>query len=153
MRASCQVRTGSGRQDEPVTGGQLQYANSLGLIDASRLGPGFFEGWGTPLSPDEHYEVLARADHIALALDGNRVVGFANAVSDGVLTAYIPLLEVLPAYRGRGIGTELVRRLLQDVGDLYMVDVMCDLDVLPFYEALGFTASTGGIIRNPRRGV
>ncbi len=28
------------------------------------------------------------------------VVGFVNALSDGRLSAYIPLLEVLPDYRG-----------------------------------------------------
>ena len=34
--------------------------------------------------------------------DAGRVVGFVTAISDGVLSAYIPLLEVLPEYQGAG---------------------------------------------------
>jgi hypothetical protein len=31
------------------------------------------------------------------------VVGFITAISDGVLTAYVPFLEVLPAHRRQGV--------------------------------------------------
>ncbi|MDQ1374533.1 MAG: hypothetical protein QOJ09_1871 [Actinomycetota bacterium] len=124
--------------------------STLAAIDPSGLGPGFSDGWRTPLAPEQHYAVLDRADHVVLALDGEVVVGFATALSDGVLSAYIPLLEVLPSHRGRGIGTALIRRLLEEIGSLYMVDVMWDPEVVPFYARLGFTASGGGIIRNHR---
>ena len=77
------------------------------------------------------------SSHVVLARDGRRVVGFVTAISDGVLSAYIPLLEVLPEYQGRGIGKELTRRLLSSLDELYMVDVACDEDVAPFYESLG----------------
>jgi ribosomal protein S18 acetylase RimI-like enzyme len=109
---------------------------------------GFFEDWATPPSQEEHHAVLTAATHVVLALDRRSVVGFVNALSDGILAAYIPLLEVLPAYRGRGIGTELVHRLLDDMGPLYMVDVLCDASVFPFYERLGFSRASGGMIRN-----
>jgi ribosomal protein S18 acetylase RimI-like enzyme len=56
-----------------------------------------------------------------------------------MLSAYIPLLEVLPDFQGRGIGKELTRRLLGALDGLYMVDVVCDEDVAPFYAALGLT--------------
>jgi GNAT superfamily N-acetyltransferase len=65
-----------------------------------------------------------------------------------VLSAYIPLLEVLPAHRGKGVGTDLLRRLLLILDGLYMVDVMCDADVRPFYERVGFVAANGPIMRN-----
>jgi ribosomal protein S18 acetylase RimI-like enzyme len=109
---------------------------------------GFFEGWTAPPTVSQHRDLLAASTHCILAIDGRQVVGFVNALSDGVLSAYIPLLEVLPHYRGAGIGTELVRRLLGEIGPLYMIDVMCDGDMLSFYERFGFRASTGGVIRN-----
>jgi precorrin-8X/cobalt-precorrin-8 methylmutase len=65
------------------------------------------------------------------------VIGFVTAVSDGVVSAYVPLLEVLPSYRRRGIGTELIRRLLARLDGLYMVDLACDEELVPFYERLG----------------
>lgn len=73
-----------------------------------------------------------------LALDGDTVVGFVTAISDGVLSAFIPLLEVLPEYRSKGIGKELVRRLLAQLERFYMVDLCCDAGLEPFYDALGF---------------
>ena len=41
-----------------------------------------------------------------------------------VLSVHVPLLEALPEYRGRGIGSELVRRMLEKLDDLYMVDLL-----------------------------
>lgn len=76
------------------------------------------------------------------------MVGFITAITDGVLSAYIPLLEVLPAYRGRGTGSELLRRLLQKLDHLYMVDLLCDAELQPFYERMGMRPATGMMIRN-----
>ena len=73
-----------------------------------------------------------------LALDGDTVVGFVTAISDGVLSAFIPLLEVSPGYRGQGVGNELIRRLLAQLDRFYMVDLSCDAGLEPFYDALGF---------------
>ena len=39
-------------------------------------------------------------------------MGFITATSDGALSAAIRLLEVLEAYQGQGIGSELLRRML-----------------------------------------
>src|SRR5580704_5220546 len=47
---------------------------------------------------------------------GPGLVGFARAISDGVSNAYVSTVAVLPDYRGRGIGTELLRRLLSGRG-------------------------------------
>jgi ribosomal protein S18 acetylase RimI-like enzyme len=114
---------------------------------------GFFEGWPNPPSPKVHLRVLANSDQVILAVDEdtNVVVGFITAISDGVLAAYIPLLEVLPEYRGRGIGKELVQRMLDQLGDLYAIDLMCDPEVQPFYASLGMRPATGMMIRNYER--
>ena len=83
--------------------------------------------------------------------DSGNVVGFVTAISDHVLCAYIPLVEVLPAYRGRGIGSELVRRMLHRLSDLYAVDLLCDAELQPFYAALGMHPATGMMMRNYER--
>ncbi|WP_218212220.1 GNAT family N-acetyltransferase, partial [Pseudomonas sp. 2822-15] len=74
---------------------------------------GFFVGWPNPPSSHTHLKLLEKSTHIVLAVDdeNEQVVGFITAISDGVLSAYIPLLEVLTEYQGRGIGKELVRRM------------------------------------------
>lgn len=93
-------------------------------------------------------EILRAADHVVLAFDREHVVGFVMAVSDGTFSAVLNLLEVLPGYRGQGIGSG-VRRVLGEIGDLYMVDVSCDEEVSPFYQRLGFIPGRGMMIRKP----
>jgi GNAT superfamily N-acetyltransferase len=114
----------------------IEYTTSLDDVTPDQL-EGFFVGWPSPPSHGKHLELLEGSAHVVLAKDGARVVGFVTAISDGVLSAYVPLLEVLPEYQGHGIGTELVRRLLDRLANLYMVDVICDEDVVPFYERFG----------------
>lgn len=78
----------------------------------------------------------------------SRVVGFITANSDGVLSAYIPLLEVLPKYQGQGIGTELITRMLKKLETLYMIDLICDPELQPFYSRFKMKSQTGMILRN-----
>lgn len=61
-----------------------------------------------------------------------QVIGFITALTDGVLSAYIPLLEVLAEHRGRGVGGLLTRLMLADLSDLYMIDLVCDEELQPF---------------------
>ncbi len=71
-----------------------------------------------------------------------------TAITDGVLAAYIPHLEVLLDYRGQGIGTALMRRVLETLGNLYLIDLLCEPDVQPFYARLGMRPMTAMFIRN-----
>jgi ribosomal protein S18 acetylase RimI-like enzyme len=131
------------------TSGTIHYTSATESITPDQLA-GFFEGWPNPPTPETHLRLLEQSDEVILAVDGTsgEVVGFITAISDGVLAAYIPLLEVRPAYRGRGIGTALVRRMLHRLDDLYMVDLLCDPALQPFYAALGMRPATGMMVRN-----
>jgi GNAT superfamily N-acetyltransferase len=125
----------------------MDYVTSADGISASDL-EGFFVGWPTPPSPEQHLAVLRGSTHVVVAMDGERVAGFINALSDGVLAAYIPLLEVRPDYQGSGVGSEFVRRMLDAIGDLYMVDLVCDEDLMPFYERFGMFRWNAAIKRS-----
>jgi ribosomal protein S18 acetylase RimI-like enzyme len=131
----------------------ILYQTTLAGVAAEHLSGGFFVDWPNPPSPLRHLDLLRGSSHIVLALDdaSSRVVGFVNAISDGVLSAYIPLLEVLPAWQGQGIGTELMRRMLAQLGDLYAIDLLCDPDLQPFYARLGMQPATGMLLRNYSR--
>jgi hypothetical protein len=97
----------------------ISYTTSLDSISADHLRGGFFVGWPHPPSPETHLRVLQDSAYLVLARDGDAhdehalVVGYVTAISDDVLAAYIPHLEVLPAYKGRGdrhgIGASHVR--------------------------------------------
>lgn len=127
----------------------ISYTDSIVGVRAEQL-QGFFVGWPNPPTPETHLRILEGSDAVMLARDetSGAVVGFITAISDGVLCAYIPHLEVLPEYQGRGIGSELLRRMLERLRTLYMIDLLCDPDVQPFYERLGMRRATGMLIRN-----
>ena len=126
----------------------IRYTDSLDGITPDKL-TGFFVGWLNPPSAETHLRVLKGSYKIWLAVDDTtgKVVGFINAISDGVLAAFIPLLEVLPDYKKQGIGTELAQRMLNSLSHLYSIDLICDADVQPFYDRLDMRRYTGMIFR------
>lgn len=130
----------------------IDYRDTAAGIRPEQL-DGFFEGWPAPPSPQDHLRILEQSSHVLLAVDrgSGQVVGFITAVSDGVLAAYIPLLEVLPGWRGRGIGTELARRMLKRLKGFYAVDLLCDPGFQSFYARLGMRPACGMMIRRPSR--
>ena len=87
---------------------------------------GFFVGW--PTSPEENKlrEILNNSTHIWLAIAGNRLVGFANMITDNTFYGYIPLIEVLPEYQNQGIGTTLIHLMKESGRHLYAIDLICD---------------------------
>ncbi|MCM3122806.1 GNAT family N-acetyltransferase [Mesobacillus sp. AQ2] len=127
----------------------MLFKNSLAGIQPEML-EGFFVGWPTPPSPETHFKLLKNSSKVILAFDkeSERVVGFITAISDGVLSAYIPFLEVLPEFKNRGIGKELVNRMMTELHDIYMIDLCCDDDLVPYYEKLGMIKANGMLLRN-----
>jgi len=111
---------------------------------------GFFVGWPNPPSPEVHLSLLEKSSHVVLAVDDGsaQVAGFITAISDGELSAYIPFLEVLPPFQGQGIGQLLVKKMLELLSDMYMIDLMCDEELQGYYEKLGMHRSHGMVIRN-----
>ncbi|SLK13552.1 MULTISPECIES: GNAT family N-acetyltransferase [unclassified Paenibacillus] len=128
----------------------ITFRESLEGIGIAQLSGAFFEGWPNPPSTPTFLKLLEQSYAVELAIDeetGN-VVGFIQAISDGVLSAYIPLLEVLPEYQGKGIGTDLIKRMFNRLGDLYMIDLLCDNELQEFYEKQGMQKTSGMVIRH-----
>jgi ribosomal protein S18 acetylase RimI-like enzyme len=119
----------------------VAYRDDLEGLTADQLRGGFFVGWPDPPTPPNHLRHLQGCEAVGLAVDeaSGDVVGFISVLGDGFSVAFISLLEVLPAWQGQGIGTELMRRMLARYADRYAIDLVCDDDVVPFYERLGGT--------------
>lgn len=128
------------------------YKNELDGISSDML-KGFFVDWPNPPNLETHLKLLKNSSKVIIAVErkSNQVVGFITAISDGVLSAYIPLLEVLPAYKNKGIGKELVNRMLKELDDIYMIDLCCDDDLVPYYDKLGMIQTNGMVLRNYNR--
>lgn len=108
----------------------------------------FFEGWNRKPSSEKRLEIMNNSDYVIFAMEGEKVIGFINAITDKTLTAYIPLIEVLPEYRNKGIGKELITRMMDQLKDYYMIDLCCDSKLEGFYTSLGMKKVSGMIKRN-----
>jgi ribosomal protein S18 acetylase RimI-like enzyme len=72
---------------------------------------------------------------------GAEQVGFARAVSDGTTVAYLADVYVLAPFRGRGLGIELVREILEGGEGAPLAEVhwlLHTADAESLYERLGF---------------
>ncbi|MEO8329305.1 MAG: GNAT family N-acetyltransferase, partial [Candidatus Nanopelagicales bacterium] len=75
----------------------MEYTSSLEGLRPEHL-DAFFEGWQSPPCLEKRLDLLRGSSEVILAKDEQGVlIGFVTAISDGVLAAYIPLLEVIPS--------------------------------------------------------
>ena len=125
----------------------VTYTDNIENLTADQL-EGFFDDWPTHPDEEAHIRILAGSFKVWLAMDGRQCVGRINAISDSIFYAYIPLFEVLPAYRGKGIGRELVERMLKSLSNMYAIDLQCDEALESYYHQLGFLSTIGMSIRN-----
>jgi ribosomal protein S18 acetylase RimI-like enzyme len=56
-----------------------------------------------------------QSHQVAFARDGDRLVGMARLLSDGVCNAYLVDVWTASAYRRRGIASAMIRHLLEQV--------------------------------------
>lgn len=94
--------------------------------------------WSSAEKPDELCDALNNSHGLVTAWDVGALVGLANAISDGSLVVYYPHALVMPTHQGRGIGRELLRRLMARYAGFHQQVILADGDATAFYEKCGF---------------
>ena len=87
-------------------------------------------------SPQALRASFDRSQHVAIARDGDRVIGMARLLSDGVCNAYLLDVWTLLAYRRQGIGSTMVRQLMSRVPGQH-IGLQTE-DAEAFYASLGY---------------
>lgn len=77
-----------------------------------------------------------QSPYVAFARDGERVVGMARMLSDGVCNAFIVDVWTMTSYRRQGVASQMIRLLLDEVPGQH-VGLQTD-DMQAFYASLGF---------------
>ena len=77
--------------------------------------------------------------HIAV-YENEKLIGYIDCVSNGVTDAYIQDLMVSPDHQGKGIGTDLMNKMIEYLKEkrIYMISVVYEERLKPFYERFGF---------------
>ena len=109
--------------------------------DASQLLGLFHQApWAKARSLDDAKEMLRHTDLPLCAWDGDRLIGFGRVLTDFIYRATIWDVIVDQAYQKQGIGTEIVRRILNHTR-LKKVELFWLCTRRPgFYEKLGFSS-------------
>jgi RimJ/RimL family protein N-acetyltransferase len=97
--------------------------------------------WSSAKKPNELYQALVNSHSLITAWDGDRLIGLANTISDGFLVVYHPHFVVHPEYQRKGIGREMMARLMQSYRGFHQQSVIADRDAVAFYEKCGFEQS------------
>ena len=87
-------------------------------------------------SPAALRRSFEQSQHVAIARDGDRVVGMARLLSDGVCNAYLVDVWTASSHRRRGIATRMLRLLVDAVPGQH-IGLQTD-DAQALYESFGF---------------
>ena len=73
------------------------------------------------------------------AFEGKQLIGMVRVVGDGASVILIQDLLVRPEYQRKGIGSQLMRAVLERCEDVYQIELMTDNTekTILFYQSLG----------------
>ncbi len=99
-------------------------------------------GWGHRLHDAEKFRIVVESSYYAIvAIEGEEVIGFLRAISDGLYNAYISMVVVAAHHQRKGVGTALLKHLMENREDMSFVLRAGRGGVDSFYEKLGFVKS------------
>ncbi|NJL01125.1 MAG: GNAT family N-acetyltransferase [Spirulinaceae cyanobacterium SM2_1_0] len=122
----------------------IQFRDRSDCLDLSQLQALFNRCafWAQDRRPEELAIALQHSNPVVSAWDGDRLIGFARATSDGIYRATIWDVVIDAQYRGAGLGRKLVETILahphvQRVERVYLMTTHQQ----QFYERIGFEAN------------
>ncbi len=95
--------------------------------------------------------MIAHANLIVCARDGERLVGVARALTDFSHCCYLADLAVDAEYQRQGIGKTLIARVYEAIGEEAMLLLLSAPKAMPYYPHVGFNAVENGWIIPRRR--
>ena len=99
-----------------------------------------------PLSVPQAEQAIKNSLYIVTAIEDGQLIGMGRIVGDGAVICYVQDLIVVPDAQGKGVGSELLKRLQSYVDSLrmehseMMLCLMCAKGRESFYESNGFLA-------------
>jgi len=119
--------------------GGLELDDDPARVDVDAVHRFLTEAYWARGRPRETVERTVRgASRVVGLYDGDRQIGFARAFTDGVAIAYLADVYVLPEFRGRGLGLEIVREMIENGPYAGLKWLLHTRDAHGLYRKLGF---------------
>ena len=97
--------------------------------------------WSSGHFSDKLVQAMQNFASVFSAYDGDKLVGMACVMDDGVMNAYLHYLLVDPEYQGQTIGRKLVEMVKEKYKDYLRIVVVAYDAERAFYEHCGFVKS------------
>jgi GNAT superfamily N-acetyltransferase len=94
--------------------------------------------WGKGRSRETQDRLIEEASRVVGLYDGEQQIGFCRAFTDGLSLAYLADVYVLADYRGRGLGEELVREMIENGPYAGVKWLLHTSDMHALYRKFGF---------------
>jgi len=114
------------------------WSDDLGAVDLDELS-GLYRI--APLGdkpPQALATVFGNSMFRCFAYAGDVLAGAGRVLADGLDCAYIADVAVHPDHQGRGLGTQIIRRLVELSGGHKKIILYANPGIEPFYQRLGF---------------
>ncbi|MGM0837952.1 MAG: GNAT family N-acetyltransferase [Bacillota bacterium] len=110
-------------------------------------------GWNSlELTVNDLKQMCIQSWYAIYAFDKQQLVGIGRVISDGVVTGIICGVSVLPQYQSKGIGKEMLNRIIQHCEQNRVItQLMCVENLETYYESFGFKKFSIGMSRNIKR--
>ncbi|MED3802105.1 GNAT family N-acetyltransferase [Lysinibacillus xylanilyticus] len=110
-------------------------------------------GWNSlKLTVNDLEQMCTQSWHAVYAFDEQQLVGMGRVISDGVITAIICGVCVLPSYQSKGIGKEILNRIINHCEQNRVIpQLMCVESLESYYKELGFKKFSIGMTKNMNR--
>ena len=102
-------------------------------------------GWASGEYPDKLVKAMTGYQTVISAWDNDRLVGIVAAMDDGVMTAYIHYLLVMPEYQHNGIGRKLMELIKERYVEYLKILLIAYSEGVKFYRLLGFNVPDNSI--------
>ena len=96
-------------------------------------------GWSSAKKPVLLQKALSNSATLISAWVGEQLIGIGNAITDGYLVVYYPHMLVHPTYQGQGVGSEMMKRLMEKYAGFHQHMLVADGRAIDFYRKCGFT--------------
>ncbi|MCL5971207.1 MAG: GNAT family N-acetyltransferase [Firmicutes bacterium] len=96
-------------------------------------------------------QMVEHANLTVTAWNGHQLIGIARGLTDWCYCCYLSDLAVDPKYQRSGIGTALLDRVREEIGDAVTLILVSAPDAVPFYERIGLPRTDQAFVLRRKR--